>query len=78
MKVASRPRRWQICFTAERNSTTASAAASPPIGLKLNSIWPGPHSSSMERGGSPTAASPSLITSSVLETLSSRTSDKYW
>ena len=78
MKVASSPRRWHICLTAERNSTTASAAASPPIGLKLNSIWPGPHSSSMERGGRPTAARPSRITSRVLETLSSRTSDRYW
>ena len=78
MKVASRPRRWQICLTAERNNTTASAAASPPIGLKLNSIWPGPHSSSIERGGSPIADSPSRIASSVPATLSSRTSDRYW
>ena len=76
--MASRPRRWQTCFTADRNSTTASAAASPPIGLKLNSIWPGPHSSSMARGGSPTPHSASLIASSVLDTLSRRTSDRYW
>ena len=78
MKVASSPRRWHICLTAERNSTTASAAARPPIGLKLNSIWPGPHSSSIERGGSPTADRPSRIASSVAATLSSRTSDRYW
>ena len=78
MKLASRPRRWHICLTADRNSTTASAAASPPIGLKLNSIWPGPHSSSIERGSSPTAANPSLIASSVPETLSRRTSERYW
>ena len=78
MNVASSPRRWHICLTAERNSTTASAAASPPIGLKLNSIWPGPHSSSIDLGGSPTSFRPSRIASSVPETLSSRTSDRYW
>src|SRR5262249_56914040 len=78
MKVASSPGRWHTCLTADRNSTTAPAAASPPIGLKLNSIWPGPHSSSIERGGSPIADSPSRIASSVPATLSSRTSERYW
>src|SRR6266576_2961761 len=32
MNVASSPRRWQTCLTADRNSTTASAAASPAMG----------------------------------------------
>ena len=78
MNVASSPRRWQTCLTADRNSTAASAAASPAIGAKLNSSWPGPHSSSIDRGGSPTSYSASLIASSVSPMLSSRTSDRNW
>ena len=36
-KVASSLRRWHTCLTTDRNSAAASAAASPDIGLKLNS-----------------------------------------
>ena len=78
MNVASSPRRWQTCFTAERNSTAASAAASPCIGAKENSSWPGPHSSSMDRGSSPSDPSASRSASSVADIESSRTSDRYW
>ena len=78
MNVASSPRRWQTCLTADRNKTALSAAARPVIGAKVNSSWPGPHSSSIDRGGSPIAVSASLIASRVEETESSRTSDRYW
>ena len=78
MKVASSPRRWQTCLTAERNSTAASAAASPFIGANVTSTCPGPHSSSMDRGGRPSAQSASLIASSVPAIESSRVSDRNW
>ena len=78
MNVASSPRRWQTCLTADRNSTAASAAASPAMGAKLNSSWPGPHSSSIDRGGRPTSYSASRIASRVGPMLSSRTSDRNW
>ncbi len=63
MNVASSPRRWQTCLTADRNSTAASAAARPAIGLKLNSSCPGPHSSSIDRGSSPPSSSASRTAS---------------
>ena len=78
MNVASSPRRWQTCLTAERNRTAASAAARPKRGGKLTSICPGPHSSSIERGSSPTPSSASRIASSTGPMPSSRTSDRYW
>jgi hypothetical protein len=78
MNEASSPRRWHTCLTADRNSTAASAAASPAIGAKLISSWPGPHSSSIERGGRPTSVSASRRASSVGPMPSSRTSDRNW
>src|SRR5580700_10117527 len=53
MNVASSPRRRQIAKTAVRNMIIASTAISPVNGLRVNSIWPGPHSSSIDRGGRP-------------------------
>jgi hypothetical protein len=78
MNEASSPRRLQIAFTALRKTTIASAAASPSSGPNVNSIWPGPHSSSIERGGMPTSQSPSLIASSGSPIPSSLTSDRNW
>ena len=78
MKVASSPRRWQICLTADRNSTAASAAASPLIGANDISTCPGPHSSSIARGGRPSAQSASRTASSVPAIESSRVSDRNW
>ena len=78
MNDASSPRRWQICFTALRKSTIASAEPRPSIGLKLNSICPGPHSSSIDRGSRPMAESPSRSAVSVSLTESIRTSERYW
>ena len=53
MKVAKWPRRRQNCRVAVRNSSILSAASSASQGAKVHSIWPGPHSFSMERSGSP-------------------------
>ena len=57
MNDASSPRRAQTAFMVLRNRIIASAAASPSIGLNVNSNCPGPHSSSIERGGRPTSQS---------------------
>ena len=65
MNDASRPRRAQTAFMVLRKRIIASAAARPSIGLNVNSNCPGPHSSSIERGGRPTSQSPSRIASSV-------------
>ena len=78
MNVASSPRRWQICLTADRNRTAPSAAARPVMGAKENSSWPGPHSSSIDRGGSPIDVRPSRSASSTRAIESRRTSDRYW
>src|ERR1700722_17972607 len=78
MNVASSPRRWQTCLTADRNSTAASDAAIPESGEKLTSICPGPHSSSIDRGSSPTPSSASRTASRTGPMPSSRTSDRYW
>src|SRR5215470_2666149 len=78
MNVASNPRRRQTCLTADRNSTAASAAASPRSGANENSSCPGPHSSSMDRGKRPSAPKASRSASKVDVIESSRTSDRYW
>ena len=78
MNVASSPRRWHTCLTADRNSTAASAAVRPARGGKLNSSCPGPHSSSIDRGSSPTPSSASRTASRTGPIPSSRTSDRYW
>ena len=64
MNDASRPRRAQIAFIVLRNRIIESAASRPSSGLNVNSNWPGPHSSSIERGGRPTSQSPSRSASS--------------
>src|SRR5262249_53569502 len=78
MNVASSPRRRQTCLTADRNSTAASAAASPRSGANENSSCPGPHSSSMDRGKRPSApkAPGRAPRADVIEP--SRPSDMYW
>ena len=78
MNEASNPRRLQIAFTVLRKTIIASAAASPSNGPNVNSIWPGPHSSSIERGGIPTSQSASRMASSVSPMPSSLTSDRNW
>ena len=78
MNVASSPRRWQTCLTADRNSTAASAAASALIGANEISTCPGPHSSSMALGGRPSAHRASRMASSAGAIESSRFSDRNW
>ena len=53
MKVACRPLRRQISFTAVRKNTMLSAVARPIVGAKVNSSWLGPNSTSIERSGRP-------------------------
>ena len=78
MNDASSPRRAQTAFTVLRKRIIASAAARPSIGLNVISICPGPHSSSIERGGRPTSQSPSRIASSVPADAVQRLSERNW